>query len=47
MQQRSRGPPAPLPVAGQAAGSHIAIASAACCRAGPRRTRLSHASAQL
>ena len=35
MQQRSRGPPAPFPVAGQVAGSHIAIASAACSPAGP------------
>ena len=51
MQQRARGPPAPLPVAGQVAGSHIAIASAACCRAGPetdppfscqRSTQLQH-----
>ena len=37
MQQRSRGPPAPFPVAGQVAGSHIAIASAACSHFGGSR----------
>ena len=37
MQQRSRGPPAPFPIAGQVAGPQIAIAiaSAACSPAGP------------
>ena len=35
MQQRPRGPPAPFPIAGQVAGSHIAIPSAACSPAGP------------
>ena len=35
MPTHSRGPPAPFPIAGQVAGSHIAMPSAACSPAGP------------